>query len=177
VLRNSSTGKFYSESCWGGSGGGVSTYETYSNTSFTNSNTGPWADYQYPIFGQASRATPDMSFNADPASGVWVDSQYGFGCSSEPCWAPVGGTSVSSPSLASLVNRAGNKLGSWTNFPVVGTGWYNNQENVLIYSQLGGGVAYKGNFYDIKTGSNGCSVKPSWDYCTGVGSPRGLLGK
>jgi hypothetical protein len=47
---------------------------------------------------------------------------------------------------------------------------------VLIYSQLGGGVAYKGNFYDIKTGTNGCPVKPSWDYCTGVGSPRGLLG-
>jgi kumamolisin len=171
VLRNSSTKKFYSESCWGGSGGGVSKYETYS-TSFTNSNTGPWADYQYPIFGQANRATPDMSFNADPASGVWVYSQYGFGG-----WSAVGGTSVSSPSLAGIVNRAGNKLGSWTNFPVVGDGWYNNQENVLIYSQLGGGVAYKGNFYDIKTGSNGCSVTPSWDYCTGVGSPRGLVGK
>jgi hypothetical protein len=29
----------------------------------------------------------------------------------------------------------------------------------------------------VKTGSNGVSATASWDYCTGVGSPRGLLGK
>jgi hypothetical protein len=38
-------------------------------------------------------------------------------------------------------------------------------------------TAYKKNFYDVKAGSNGCAVGVQWDYCTGVGSPRGLLGK
>jgi subtilase family serine protease len=133
---------------------------------------GPWADYQYPLFGQSSRATPDMSFDADPASGVWIYSQYGAGG-----WTVVGGTSVSSPALASIVNRAGNKLGSVFISPITGGGWFNNEEDNLLYSQLPTGKAYKANFYDVKTGSNGSSAVANWDYCTGVGSPRGVLGK
>jgi kumamolisin len=172
IIRNATTKKFGSESCWGGSGGGTSTVETYA-TSFTGGNMGPWADYQYPIFGQSSRATPDLSFDADPASGVWVYSLYGAGG-----WTVVGGTSVSSPSLAGIVNRAGNKLGSVFLTPVTsGSDWFNNEENNLLYSQLATGKAYKTNFYDVKTGSNGSSAVASWDYCTGVGSPRGLSGK
>lgn len=177
VIRNATTQKFTSESCWSGSGGGTSTYETWSNTWTGGSNMGAWADFQYPILGQANRGTPDMSFNADPNSGVWVDSEYGFGCTAQPCWSPVGGTSVSSPSLASIVNRAGNKLSSFYEFPVDSYGYFTTQQNNMIYSQLGSTLAYKTNFYDVKTGSNGCTVKASWDYCTGVGSPRGLLGK
>jgi len=46
-----------------------------------------------------------------------------------------------------------------------------------LYSQLAAANAYKTNFYDVKTGSNGVSAVASWDYCTGVGSPRGSLGK
>ncbi len=172
ILRSSTTSKFSSESCWSGSGGGASTVETY-QTSFTGGNTGPWADYQYPIFGKANRVTPDLSFDADPASGVWVYSLYGAGG-----WVVVGGTSVSSPSLASIVNRAGNKLGSVFLTPATsGSDWFNNEENNLLYSQLGAAKAYKSNFYDVKSGSNGASAVVSWDYCTGVGSPRGLLGK
>lgn len=177
VIRNATTSKFTSESCWSGSGGGTSTYETWANSWTGGSNTGAWADFQYPIFGQGNRATPDMSFNADPNSGVWVDSEYGLGCAAQPCWAPVGGTSVASPSLASIVNRAGNKLGSFYEFPVDNYGYFTAQQNNMIYSQLGSALAYKTNFYDVTSGSNGCKVAKSWDYCTGVGSPRGLLGK
>lgn len=168
ILRLTTNDHYSSESCWGGSGGGPSTYETYATT-FTGANTGPWADFQYPIFGQSVRFTPDMSFDADPASGVWIYSLYGAGG-----WVVVGGTSVASPSLAGIVNRAGNKLGG-----VLGTGgpWYTASENNLIYSQLPTATAYKANFNDVKTGSNGSAAGVGYDQCTGVGSPRGLLGK
>jgi kumamolisin len=172
VYRNSNTSKFASEGCWGGSGGGPSSQETYA-TSFTGGNTGPWADFQYPIFGQTNRVTPDLSFNADPASGVYVYSGYNGG------WFSVGGTSVSSPSLASIINRSGNRLGSvfyGSKIPI-SAGFFNASENNLLYAQLGTALAYNTNFYDVKTGSNGASAVPSYDECTGVGTPRGLLGK
>jgi kumamolisin len=173
ILRNSSTLKFASESCWGGSGGGPSTVENYTTT-WSGGNIGPWADSQYPIFGQSSnRTTPDFAFDADPASGAWVYSQYGLGG-----WGVIGGTSLASPSLAGIVNRAGNKLGSiFLTSATSGGDWFSTWENNLLYSQLATAAAYKANFYDVKTGSNGVSATSSWDYCTGVGTPRGLLGK
>jgi subtilase family serine protease len=173
ILRNASTLKVSSESCWGGSGGGPSTVEKYTTT-WSGGNVGPWADFQYPIFGQGSfRRTPDFSFDADPASGAWVYSAYGIGG-----WGVVGGTSLASPALAGIVNRAGNKLGSVFLTPATGgADWFSTWENNLLYAQLATAKAYKSNFYDVKTGSNGVSATASWDYCTGVGSPRGLLGK
>jgi subtilase family serine protease len=171
VMRNAANNYFYAEYCWGGSGGGTSTYETYTTT-FSGGNVGPWADFQYPLFGQSNRATPDMSFNADPASGVWVYSQYGGGG-----WIVVGGTSVSSPALAGIVNRAGNKLGSYRINAINNNSFFNAEENHLLYSQLYSALAYAKNFYDVKVGSNGTTAVAGWDYCTGIGSPRGLLGK
>jgi hypothetical protein len=55
--------------------------------------------------------------------------------------------------------------------------FFNTEENNLLYSQLATATAYGKNFYDVKTGSNGTAATASWDECTGVGSPRGLLGK
>jgi subtilase family serine protease len=173
ILRNSSTLKYSSESCWGGSGGGPSTVETYTTT-WSGGNVGPWADFQYPIFGQGStRTTPDFAFDADPASGAWVYSAYGL-----TGWGVIGGTSLASPSLAGIVNRAGNKLGSvFLTSATGGADWFSTWENNLLYAQLPTAKAYKSNFYDVKTGSNGVLATTSWDYCTGVGSPRGLSGK
>ena len=173
ILRNSSTLKISSESCWGGSGGGPSTVETYTTT-WSGGNVGPWADFQYPIFGQGStRTTPDFAFDADPASGAWVYSAYGL-----TGWGVIGGTSLASPSLAGIVNRAGNKLGSvFLTSATGGADWFSTWENNLLYAQLATAKAYKANFYDVKTGSNGVSAATSWDYCTGVGSPRTLNGK
>ena len=172
ILRNSSTLKVASESCWGGSGGGPSAVETYA-TSFTGGNSGPWANSQYPIFGKGNRMTPDFSFDADPSSGAWIYSGFGFGG-----WGVVGGTSLSSPALAGIVNRAGNKLGSVFLTPATGgSDWFSTEENNLLYAQLSAKAAYAANFYDVKTGSNGAAATASWDYCTGVGTPRGLAGK
>lgn len=170
VLRNSSNKKVTGESCWSGSGGGISAVETWSN-SYTGGNMGPWAAYQYPIFGEASRATPDLSFDSDPSSGVYVLSTYNGG------WYIVGGTSVSSPALASIVNRAGNELGSGRLHAVTGGGYLSAEENALLYSQLPAAKAYASNFYDVTKGSNGASAVAGYDLCTGVGTPRGLLGK
>lgn len=166
-------GYFYAEYCWAGSGGGTSQYETYTS-SFTGGNVGPWANFQYPIFGQSNRRTPDLSFNADPASGVLVYSSYGAGG-----WVIVGGTSVSSPSLASIVNRAGNKLSSLNVNAIIGGAYFSTGENNLLYSELNGAEDYPTNFYDVTVGSNGgpLGAVAGWDYCTGVGSPRGLYGK
>jgi subtilase family serine protease len=171
---------FKTESCWAGSGGGTSSQEIYASAFASGSYTGSWADYQYPIFGQAPRATPDMSFNADPNSGVVV---YDCAYASGTCYFyQVGGTSVASPSLAGIVNNAGNKFGTGQINGATGHGYYSALENNLLYSQLGGAAAYVKNFYDVTTGSNtttSCTSNAGkeWDYCTGVGSPRTLLGK
>jgi subtilase family serine protease len=121
------------------------------------------APYNFP-----ARSTPDISFNADPASGVWVyDTDEGGG------WYIVGGTSVSSPALAGIVNASNNRLGQTP----PGGGYYATHENDLLYSQLYAKTAYTGNFYDVTTGSNGHAAGIGYDQCTGIGSPRGHSGK
>jgi len=172
IYSNTGTQTFAYEGCWAGSGGGISSQETWSN-SFTGANTGPWADYQYPMFGEGSRATPDFGSNSDPNSGVALYGSYAFGGWS-CCW---GGTSEASPSLAAIVNRAGNFLGNCYVYSITGTCYFTNQEDTLLYSQLPTAKAYSQNFYSPNSGSNSCSVGYGWDYCTGVGSPRGILGK
>jgi subtilase family serine protease len=163
INRDPSTQNFQSESCWAGSGGGTSAYETYSSTFGTG--TGPWTNFQYPILGQTARSTPDISFDADPASGAYVRNNG--------TWYVVGGTSLSAPALAGIVNASGNRLGV---APSQG-GFYSNMENDLLYAQLFTSKEYATNFYDVTTGSNGSSAATGWDTCTGVGSPRGKLGK
>ena len=163
INRDPTTKAFLSESCWAGSGGGTSLYETYHTTTFTG--TGPWTNYLYPLFGQASRRTPDISFDADPASGAYV--RYAGN------WLIVGGTSLSAPALAGIINNSNNRLGV---APSLG-GYFTNAEDNLLYAQLLTYKEYVTNFYDVRTGSNGAAALVGWDYCTGVGSPRGKLGK
>ena len=161
---------FLSESCWAGSGGGFSAYEFWQNPPNISTGLGPWTNYQYELFGGApyelpARSTPDISFNADPASGVNVyDTDEGGN------WYVVGGTSVSSPALAGIINSSNNRLGQ-------GTAYYGAYEDTLLYSQLYAHTAYKNNFYDVTTGSNGHAAGTGYDQCTGIGSPRGHLGK
>lgn len=158
TVNRDGTGNFSDESCWPGSGGGYSAYETSQG-------------YQFPIQGGGARAIPDLSFNADPASGVWVYDAYNGG------WWVVGGTSVSSPALAGIINNAKNKVGQGTPFAFQGFGFLQNQEDYLIYGQMPTALDYKKNFYDVTSGSNGYSAYALYDLCTGVGTPRGKLGK
>jgi kumamolisin len=169
TINRDSSGNFLNESCWSGSGGGISAYETWQSPPNISNGMGPWTDYQYSFAGETARQTPDMSFDADPGSGVSVYDTDGGGA-----WYVVGGTSVASPSLAGIVNNAENKLGQG---PM--GGYYTPRELEEIYSQLRANRAYAVNFYDVKTGSNGTGHNSGtgYDQCTGVGSPRGKLGK
>jgi subtilase family serine protease len=165
---------FLSESCWPDSGGGFSTVETWQNPPTILNGLGPWSDYQYELFGGDPyafpfRSTPDVSFNADLNSGVYVYDTDGT-CTG---FCIVGGTSVGSPSVAGIVNASNNRLGQ---APPAG-GYYETQEDNLLYSQLYAKTAYRANFYDVTTGSNGHAAGPGYDQCTGIGSPRGRLGK
>jgi kumamolisin len=72
TINRTATGNFVSESCWSGSGGGVSAFETWQNPPNILNGMGPWTDFQYQFAGQSARQTPDMSADADPSSGVWV---------------------------------------------------------------------------------------------------------
>jgi kumamolisin len=143
VLRNGS-GNYTGESCWSGSGGGLSVYE-------------PRPSYQTAIkkIVGSKRGTPDVAAVADPSSGVAVySSTYCRG------WCVVGGTSASSPILAGITNTAGGFASS------------TNAELTKVYKEYGSKAQYKKLFHDITTGNNGYNAKKGWDYCTGVGTPK-----
>lgn len=153
LRRNPYTGNFIEERSWEDAGGGPSLYEKIpSYQSVIKSIVG------------TQRGVPDVSFDANPITGVWVwDSNYleetGGG------WFIVGGTSVSSPNLAGIVNSAGGFAAS------------SNAELTKIYKNLGVATA----FTDIKLGDcgpyTGYLAVTGWDPCTGVGSDVGHTGK
>jgi subtilase family serine protease len=163
TINRDASGNFQSESCWSGSGGGISLYETYGTVFGTG--TGPWTNYQYELFGQSARRTPDIAADADPASGAWV--YY------NSAWYVVGGTSLAAPLTAGIMNNSNNRLGVAPS----GGGYYTNAENNLLYAQLLTYREFPKNFYDVTTGSNGSAATVGWDSCTGVGAPRGKNGK
>jgi kumamolisin len=168
TINRDSSGNFLSESCWSDSGGGPSAVEAWQNPQSIANGLGPWTPYQYELFGEGVRVTPDISLNADPASGVYVyDTDEGGS------WYIVGGTSVSSPALAGIVNASNNRFGQ----APPGGGYYEAHENDYIYDQLYAKTAYPTNWYDVTTGSNGHAAGTGYDECTGIGSPRGKLGK
>lgn len=151
LSRNSTTGSFELENTWQVSGGGPSLVEP--RPAFQN--------IVKFIVGNF-RGTPDLSFDANPETGVWVfDSNPVFGTG----WFVVGGTSVSAPSLAGIVNAAGKFRKS------------SQAENTEIYNNLLDPFA----FNDIQFGSCGINAGNlsvfGWDFCTGVGSDRGYFGK
>jgi subtilase family serine protease len=128
-----SNGVVSSETAWSGSGGGISAYV-------------PKPAYQSSL-SYSNRATPDVSYNADPNSGFAVYDSYGYG------WIVVGGTSAGAPQWAAI-----EALGlSATN-----TNFYN------AYAQA---PIYQANFRDVTVGSNGYNAGAGYDLATGIGSP------
>ncbi|HXZ80627.1 MAG TPA: hypothetical protein VEG30_11900, partial [Terriglobales bacterium] len=95
TIQRDASGNFIGEIGWSGSGGGKSRYESRPG-------------YQSVISTIVAnrRGTPDLSFDADPQSGVSV-------YDSTPCnglsgWLVFGGTSVSAQCLGGIVNLAGH---------------------------------------------------------------------
>ena len=78
-----------------------------------------------------------------------------------------GGTSVAAPTLAGIINSAGNNTDSPT-------------ELSLLYSNVSnsGGTINPLNFFDIQAGAAGnFSAKSGWDFVTGIGTTYGMGGK
>jgi kumamolisin len=147
---NRSGGNFTSETTWSSGGGGTSRYEARPSYQSSVSS----------IVG-SKRGTPDFSFDANPSTGVQVYDSIAYEGTVGPWWI-VGGTSVSSPSLAGIVNAAAHFASS------------TNGELTTIYSYLGN----SSDFRDITSGSCGThSAKTGYDLCTGVGSDQGYSGK
>src|SRR6185295_8357462 len=88
------------------------------------------------IVGNA-RGVPDFSFDADPNSGVSVYDSTS--CQGMSGWLVFGGTSVSAPSLAGIVNVAGNFASN------------TSSELTTIYGGLGNGSFFR----DIVSGTAG----------------------
>jgi len=148
IVRDGSGNFTGEEDCWNGSGGGISQYEAL-------------PQYQLLIGKITSfkRGTPDIAADASTASPVAVYSTTGCGG-----WCAVGGTSVSSPTLAGIVNAAGNFYTSTLAQQLKEYGEYNRPS---LYHKY---------FYDVTKGSNGSPAKFGWDQCTGLGAPRNLGG-
>jgi subtilase family serine protease len=155
TINRDVSGNYVSESAWSGSGGGQSKYESIPS-------------YQAAVSDMVGtqRGVPDMSFNANPNTGVWVYDSTS--CHGQAGWLIFGGTSVSSPALAGIANLAGSFASSSTD------------ELATIYSSCGTGASTCGsaNFRDITSGVAGSfTAKTGWDFVTGIGSSIGIDGK
>jgi subtilase family serine protease len=140
ALTRASNARGWNESAWTGAGSGCSAYEAKPS----------WQTDT----GCSRRTVADVSAVADPNTGVAV--LYGG------LWFTVGGTSASSPIIASVYALAGNASS-------VNAGSY-------PYSHTGG-------LFDVTTGSNGtcspaylCKGGTGFDGPTGLGSPNGSSG-
>jgi subtilase family serine protease len=133
------------ESGWSGSGGGISSYEVEPS-------------YQSVWQSTALRTVPDVSYDADPSSGVAVYDSTSY--SGYTGWWEVGGTSAGAPQWAALValTNAGHtsSLG---------------QANGTLYS-LSKSTGYASCFDDVTSGNNGSyAAGTGYDLVTGIGSP------
>jgi subtilase family serine protease len=137
TLHFDGSGNVTSETGWSGGGGGCSAYENA-----TSAQSG-FSGYAQVNCGGA-RATPDVSLDADPASGVSVYDSVRY--QGQAGWFKVGGTSASSPMWAGRSAVAGTTVNS-----------------AYVY---GNSITFR----DITSGNNGASCLVGFDLCSGRGS-------
>jgi subtilase family serine protease len=147
-LQVSSSGAFVAETAWSGSGGGVSAYEKE-----------PAYQTAYKISkANGMRAIPDVSYDADPASGYPVYLTTGSGSKAKGSWNTVGGTSAGAPQWAAIQAIGGSTA------------------LAKFYTDKASASTLK-YFRDITSGANGtckyyCDARKRYDYVTGLGSPQ-----
>jgi len=139
------SGGSYSESAWSGAGSGCSTVNAALQAA---ANVGT---------GCSMRAIADVSAAADPNNGGMA--VYYPTSKVSSTWAQVGGTSESSPIIASVFALAG--------------GSFSGYSNAIPYQ-------HTSSLNDVASGSNGtcptsqwCHAGPGWDGPTGLGTPNG----
>jgi hypothetical protein len=143
------------ETAWSGGGGGTSTLEAIPGyqTSFGISNL------------NNKREVPDVSYNADPNTGVAVYDSYGNIFSGRG-WLVFGGTSAGAPQWAALVALADQGRVSAGKAVLASS----NLTTSPLYNSATG-AAYSSNYRDITSGSNGFPAVAGYDLATGLGSP------
>ncbi|HEY5220690.1 MAG TPA: S53 family peptidase [Candidatus Paceibacterota bacterium] len=147
-LELASSGALIAESAWSGSGGGVSAYEKE-----------PAWQTAYKISkANGMRAIPDVSYDADPASGYPIYITTGTGSKAKGAWDTVGGTSAGAPQWAAIQALGGS---------AVLAKFYTDKASTSTLKY----------FRDITSGSNGdcqyyCDARKRYDYVTGLGSPQ-----
>lgn len=163
TLSLDSVGDVLSETAWSGSGGGISAYET---------EPGYQSSYPIPATG-GKRGNPDVSYDADPNTGVLVYDSTPYNGSTG--WFVVGGTSVGTPqwaALFALVAQARQAAGLSSQLSTTSA-------TSPVYSAASPPLSatYSANFRDITSGSDGgrrcsiCAAGPGYDFVTGLGSP------
>ena len=142
-LKKSSSTRGWTDTVWNGTGSGCSAYDAKPS----------WQKDT----GCTRRTIGDVSAVADPATGVAVYDTYG----GDSGWEVFGGTSASSPIIASVYALAGTPSAGSTpaSFP----------------------YAHTGSLNDVTSGSNGscgssylCTAKSGYDGPTGLGTPNGV---
>jgi subtilase family serine protease len=147
---------FKNETTWKGSGGGASALEAI--PADQSGYTGPVSGAStISLLTNAKRGIPDVSFDANPSTGVSVFDSTKY--QNQSGWFTLGGTSVGAPNWAGIL-AAGQAAGKTA-----------LQGNSAIYA---GG--YSTNLRDITSGTNGtcgtdCTAGTGYDLVTGLGSP------
>ena len=143
-LSTSSNSRGWTETAWNGAGSGCGAY----NAKPTGQNS-VTTDCTF-------KAAADVSAIADPNTGVAVYDSTASGGSVG--WQVYGGTSVSSPIIASVYALAGVSANDNNNYP----------------------YAHTANLFDVTSGNNGtcspkvlCTAGKGWDGPTGLGTPDG----
>jgi subtilase family serine protease len=144
-----SSARGWSETVWSGAGSGCSTYNT-ALAAAASFNT-----------GCAKRAMADVSAAADPGKGGLA--VYYPTSASKSTWGQFGGTSESSPIIASVYALAGHTGAGVGGYP-----------NATPYG-------HAGSLFDVTSGNNGtcptsqwCTARAGWDGPTGLGTPNGV---
>ncbi len=140
------------EVAWSFSGGGISQVESEPS-------------YQDSVQSTGQRTIPDVSFDADPNTGVPIYDSYnnvpGSWWGDTGPWEQIGGTSLSAPAWAGLITIANQGRASVGLGPLDGA----SQTLPMLYQMP------STNFHDITIGSNGYAAGPGYDLVTGLGSP------
>jgi subtilase family serine protease len=151
TLNLAANGSYISETAWSGSGGGISSFENE-------------PVYQQGVQSTGKRTVPDVSFDANPSTGVAVYNSYN-GTSADP-WEQIGGTSVAAPCWAGLIAIANQGRVDAGGTTLDGA----SQTLPALYSLS------PGDYNDITSGSNGgFSAHAGYDETTGLGSPKANL--
>jgi len=147
-----------SETGWSDSTGGFSGFDSDWRT-YERAPSYQTATLQAVGLNYGVRAVPDVSFNADPNTGVAVYDSVPY--SGQSGWFQVGGTSAATPAWAGLVAIADQGLATGGRGSLSGT-----QAQADLFALP------SSDFHDITTGFNGYSATPGYDLVTGLGSPK-----